>query len=405
MSHIISLTILSFSLLISGFAQSMEKPNVEANATLLQAAYKKDLKMVEHALAEGADPHARDEFNETALGLAIRQYANEYHRQTDIIAILQTLIKHGARVNEQTGFRSRFTPLIRALMEGQDNVARFLIDNGADVNFASSDGHTPLHTAARRGWGLELLIEHGANLEARDDDGATPLFTALEGLGSTLNQLLNAGAEVDVYNDEDLSPLAVIFTHGFSHKSYIGSFLRLLLMYGATIPDYLIKQISGELNVFERAVVFGTVEEAKEILQSSQVENIEPVFDVHNQMFWASRMPLVTHLESALALAAGQGRISMVHFLLEQGAAPPFGALHYVSGILRRYDRRIAERKKEGKELLAQSQEELATYQRIQTLLLNSLTPEPTSYLSLLPHEIRDVPYSLLSRGSIYKPS
>ena len=103
------------------------------------------------------------------------------------------------------------TPLFRAAMGRDLNVARFLLQNGAQVNRAASNGMTPLHAvcasgfkaALERGYAvrvsgykaepvpdyeedsdsaaiqmLQLLHEAGADLEAADEDGTAPLHTA-----------------------------------------------------------------------------------------------------------------------------------------------------------------------------------------------------------------------------------
>jgi ankyrin repeat protein len=55
-------------------------------------------------------------------------------------------------------------------------VARVLLDAGANASTAALDGHTALHVAAAR-WdadAVELLLAHGADVAARDGDGRTP---------------------------------------------------------------------------------------------------------------------------------------------------------------------------------------------------------------------------------------
>lgn len=61
-------------------------------------------------------------------------------------------------------------------------LARLLIDNGADPTLADGEGGTPLHNAARISDPdlIALLIERGADPLARDDDGRTPLDIARE---------------------------------------------------------------------------------------------------------------------------------------------------------------------------------------------------------------------------------
>jgi ankyrin repeat protein len=56
-------------------------------------------------------------------------------------------------------------------------VVTALIDHGADVNFANSDGGTPLYVAAEEGHmdAVRGLIEHGANVNIANNNGTTPV--------------------------------------------------------------------------------------------------------------------------------------------------------------------------------------------------------------------------------------
>ena len=66
------------------------------------------------------------------------------------------------------------------------DVARVLIEAGADVNKQCEHGRTALHMAAA--WGhadvVQLLMEHGASPKIVDDEGMTPPMVAQDGYSS-----------------------------------------------------------------------------------------------------------------------------------------------------------------------------------------------------------------------------
>jgi ankyrin repeat protein len=72
------------------------------------------------------------------------------------------------------------TTLHFAAANGHVEIARLLIQNGAEVNVRSNYGNTPLHLAAIRGQVdvLHLLVENDADLEAQNNYGQRALHCA-----------------------------------------------------------------------------------------------------------------------------------------------------------------------------------------------------------------------------------
>ena len=84
--------------------------------------------------------------------------------------------------NEQIGNQGGFTALHFAAREGHIDVARQLIEGGADINHVTEgDLSSPLLMAVINGnYDLaKILLEHGADPNLVSDDGAGPLFATL----------------------------------------------------------------------------------------------------------------------------------------------------------------------------------------------------------------------------------
>ncbi|MEP7311598.1 MAG: ankyrin repeat domain-containing protein [Pseudomonadota bacterium] len=200
-----------------------------------------DVAMVRLLLAAKADPSTADSTGETCLIMAARvgnldvvtalldgkaavDVADpEYHQTPLMIAaraghedVVRLLLAHGAKVDAQTrtgatpAFRSPAsmsgskgagivrggwpargerdptpgakTPLLYVAREGHEQVAKVLLDAGADIEKADADGVTPLLMAILNG-NLPLaqtLIARGASVKVSDWYGQTPLWSAVD---------------------------------------------------------------------------------------------------------------------------------------------------------------------------------------------------------------------------------
>lgn len=95
---------------------------------------------------------------------------------------VDALLAAGAEVNAASRETMKLTPLGSAMATAQNEIARTLIQHGANVNAKGASDLTPLHTAAARGniEAATLLLEHGADIDATTTDGKKPVAYAEE---------------------------------------------------------------------------------------------------------------------------------------------------------------------------------------------------------------------------------
>ena len=104
----------------------------------------------------------------------------------DVDSVQAVLRDCAARAAEQGGPADRAWEsevLFSASKFGADRlVILALVEAGADPEFTSESGSTPLHEAARNGYVdvAEVLIGAGADVNARDDEARTPLDVATD---------------------------------------------------------------------------------------------------------------------------------------------------------------------------------------------------------------------------------
>ena len=93
------------------------------------------------------------------------------------------LLEHGAHIHQVSHNPLRNQALHACIALGNSvEVARVLVEAGADVNATAAGGYTPLHLAASNGKRdvVTLLLQRGANREACCDQGKTAADYARE---------------------------------------------------------------------------------------------------------------------------------------------------------------------------------------------------------------------------------
>ena len=123
------------------------------------------------------------------------------------LEIARQLLDAGADVS--TADNKGRTPLRAAVENGHETLARLLLDRGADVSTAD-DGWTPLHAAAMSGHEAlaGLLLDRGADASTDGHHGCTPLnAAAASGHEAVVRLILDRGFDVSVADDDGRTPL------------------------------------------------------------------------------------------------------------------------------------------------------------------------------------------------------
>ncbi|KLU91791.1 hypothetical protein MAPG_10739 [Magnaporthiopsis poae ATCC 64411] len=141
-------------------------------------------------------------------GMTIRPIILAMLRDNAGVEMLQLLINRGANVNYIT--MTGNTPLIAAIASQSLPTVKLLVSAGADVNWGEGTQMTVLKGAIQTG-NLDLVIcilKAGANIDGRDSSGETALFhAALQGSEAIVKALVDRGATIDATGKTGLTPL------------------------------------------------------------------------------------------------------------------------------------------------------------------------------------------------------
>lgn len=102
------------------------------------------------------------------------------------VEAIKQYIAAGSNINERDPFGGS-SPLISASLFGKTEIAKMLIDAGADINIQNNDGSTALHTAAFfcRPEIVKMLLEKNADKAIRNNYKST----AYESVAGSFNEV------------------------------------------------------------------------------------------------------------------------------------------------------------------------------------------------------------------------
>ena len=193
-----------------------DNPNFQdgqGNTALIHAAEGGLSDIVELLLGRGADPNMQNEIGITALIIGIENISSLKENVLDNggrglgrhIDCNQLFVKWDPTpYNETTGY----------------NIAKSLLNHGADPNIQTSYGNTALLYASLQGLSdiVELLLEDGANPDIQNRDGKTALmFASYFGKKEIVRLLLDHGADPNIRDrDGDMTALMWAEERGYN---------------------------------------------------------------------------------------------------------------------------------------------------------------------------------------------
>jgi ankyrin repeat protein len=304
------------------------KRNNRGIKSVLEAVQRGDLETVRQKLAAGFDVNAQNKTGSTPLSMAVAVDQRE---------IAKFLIEHGADPNIATN--EGLTPLHCA--QTPESV-RALVAAGARIDTRERYGRTPLHFAVRQSKELvTALLELGAVVDAADDNGETPLMSAGEmGTAGAIAALLAAGANLRAKDEDgrtaygrachrsfhkpDLEVIRILREAGavpandlaLLHAADGGQveLMQSLLASGAdvNICDPLASDPEFALTPLHAAAASGHDEAARALIAAGA--NLEALTDNYGRSQRRAWTPLM--------LAASSGQAGMIRLLAEAGADP-----------------------------------------------------------------------------------
>lgn len=137
---------------------------------IIEAVYKRDFAKLQALIAEGTEVDNPGPNGVTALLYAVNEGLKPF---------VELLIEHGANINASSSTLNN--PLVVAVSKKYLDIARYLIDKGADIHWKDNLGRTALFYTVIPEEQPELmttLLACGADVNLRDGKLLTPLWYA-----------------------------------------------------------------------------------------------------------------------------------------------------------------------------------------------------------------------------------
>ena len=336
-----------------------ERLKARLNRKLFEAIKNGQVDKMRRLIKRGAELNSQNKMGKSPLRWAIdknqieivRVLLTEYNLNSKMINnalfdavhlgdidIAKLLIENGADINTQKKFGN--TPLHKAKDSfgcGYIKMSEFLIKNGADVNMQNHLGDTPLHRAVEsaRVDLVKLLIENGADVNIKNNAGNTPLIIVMSSDYSpveTIKLLIDNGAFINTQNNNGDTPLHL----AVNKREYL-QYIKLLIENGAD-PD--IRNNEGKTfldlcgpekrkNIEDFLKDYSTSKETKSHEVVSIFDNALLDFAYYNNLIEVKKCVYSGKFDinvqddkgyTPLMYAIINNNLSMVMFLIEHGA-------------------------------------------------------------------------------------
>ncbi|KAL4789828.1 ankyrin repeat-containing domain protein [Aspergillus venezuelensis] len=178
----------------------------DGTTPLIMSVSGNSLELSELLIKLGADIDQQDNNGKTALLTSVEE---------NNLEMCQVLTSYGANANKGSKTSS---PLRLAAQRGYEDIAKLLIEHGAEINSTDEVGRAPLELAMIRGHAstMRVLLSHGADLGTLDRNYIGPVGRAVSYHPKvTIPILVEFGADADERNDFGTTPL-ILATHGGS---------------------------------------------------------------------------------------------------------------------------------------------------------------------------------------------
>ncbi|KAK8252580.1 ankyrin repeat-containing domain protein [Phyllosticta capitalensis] len=275
----------------------------KSNWTPLQAAYKDPI-ITKMLLDSGAEINAMaEDTGHSALMLAAMFNEPE---------VVEILLQNNADVNlrgvsSQHPYRYDCTALSAAVSHGHVQVARMLLEAGANVNYHDKYYSVLRDAAATSEDMLRTIMEFRPDLTVETEPGRSALHW--QTLLSNVKILVHGGIEIDHVDDSGATPLCHAAAHGNPDV------VQFLLKKGASI-----KTSSKRGSVLHWACRYGSLETVKLLVEAgADVHRVHP--EVGSVLYVACEQPL--HSSSEFWEESDRKGRSVIQYLLEECEKKP----------------------------------------------------------------------------------